>query len=91
MTFSSGDKSCAKFFRDAFSGEQQVTVLDRLYFAKSGRWRILLGHSAQGLALVRCECRNVDEPHNLRIVARFSDDGTTIGMTDEQNRAILHN
>ncbi len=41
-----------------------------------------------GLAFIRSERRNVDKRSDLRIGAGFGDDGATVGMTDQYDRAL---
>ena len=45
--------------------------------------------SANGLALVRSEGGDIDEPCDFGVVARFCDHGSAIGVTDENHGAVL--
>jgi hypothetical protein len=52
-------------------------------------WPLLLRDSARAFAGIGCECRDVDQADDVRVIARFSDDRTAIRMTDEQHRPVL--
>ena len=49
----------------------------------------ILDQRSHRLALVRREGSDVDEPGDLRIVARFGDHCAAIGVADENDGAIL--
>ena len=47
------------------------------------------GQTAQCLALVGREGRDIDESGDLGVHARFADDRASVGVTDEKDRTIL--
>jgi hypothetical protein len=68
--------------------EEQIAVLRRQDRRDRHAGRRVRDDRLNGLALVRGERRDVDEPRDFRVGAGFGDDNAAVGMTDQHHRPL---
>src|SRR5713226_3745005 len=69
--------------------EKQIALLGRQYRRHGRPRRWILDKRGHGLALVGGKGCNIHQPHDLWIVAGFGDHRSSVGVADENHRAVL--
>src|SRR6516165_3213152 len=67
--------------------DKQETVWRRLYRIRG--WRLAAGQRAEAFAHVGLKRGDVDQAHDVRVVARPGDDDAAIAVSDENRRPVL--
>jgi hypothetical protein len=83
-----GEVRC-KIFDDSFWRENQKAISEGPQFGDARRRPVGLSETPRRFTFVWCKGSDIDEAHNFGIVAGFSNDRATVGMTYQKNRAIL--
>src|SRR5215813_6335397 len=69
--------------------EEEITIPRRKNRRHRIAWLGVLDQSVDGLALVRSKRTNINEPRDLRVIARLGDHGSAVGMADQNHGTIL--
>jgi hypothetical protein len=85
-----GDREVGrKILDEALWRENEKAIAEGPQFSDAGRRPVRLPQAPRRFTFVWCEGGDIDQTHDFGVVAGFSNDRTTVGMTYQKNGAIL--